>query len=319
MTKFRTAGCLLAALLAVSAATASAQTRTIRIIVPFGPGGGPDTVARVLGEQIAKAQRVSVVVENRPGAGSIIGTEAAMRAAPDGNTLLMVAPSFLVNPHVRKVGFQPLKDFEPICNLVTAPPVFAVQNSSPHRSMKGLIEAARSKPGAVSVGSPGPGSTHHLIVEAVKQATKADITYVPFPTTPPAITAALGGHVTSVLSDYGSLAPQLQGGKLRALAVAAPKRMEVMPDVPTLAEVGVPGLEMQIWFGVVAPGKPPKKVSEELIAWFRAALNTKTAKEKLASLRFVAAGRCGADFAAHLRHEYELVGRIIREANIKVK
>jgi tripartite-type tricarboxylate transporter receptor subunit TctC len=129
----------------------------------------------------------------------------------------------------------------------------------------------------------------------------------------------LGGHVTAVLSDYGSMAPQLQGGQLRALAVAAPSRMEVLPDVPTLAEAGIAGLDMQIWFGIVAPAKTPKNVADELSAWFRAALDTKAARERLAALRFVPAGRCGADFAAHLRHEYQLVGRIIREANIKVK
>jgi tripartite-type tricarboxylate transporter receptor subunit TctC len=297
----------------------SAQTRTIRVIVPFGAGGGPDTIARVLSEQIAKARGVAMVVENRPGAGAIVGTEAALRAAADGNTLLMTAPSFLINPHIRKVGFDPLTDFEPICHLVSAPPVFAVQPSSAYRSMKDLIEAARAKPGTVTIGSPGPGSTHHLIVEALKQMAKVDMTYVPYPTTPPAVTAVLGGHVASVLSDYGSMAPQLQGGQLRALAVAASSRMAALADVPTLAETGLAGLDMQIWFGVVAPGRIPKDVAKELIAWFRTALDTQAVRERLAALRFVPADRCGAEFAAHLRQEYQLVGRIIREAGIKVK
>jgi tripartite-type tricarboxylate transporter receptor subunit TctC len=312
------AGCLAAALL-IPTITASAQTRTIRIIVPFGPGGGPDTIARVLGEQIAKARGVAVVIENRPGAGSIVATEATMRAAADGNTLLIVAPSFLVNPHVRKVAYNPLTDFDPICHLVSAPPVLALPSASPHRTLGDLLKAARAKPGSVTVGGPGPASTHHLIFEALKGMAKVDMTYVPYPTTPPAVAAALGGHVTGVLSDYASLAPQLKGGQLRPLVVASSSRMDILPNVPTLAEAGHPGLEFDIWFGVVAPAKTPKPSADELIASFRAALQDANVKTKLNDIRMTPVGRCGGEFAAHLRHEYDAFGRIIREAKITVK
>jgi tripartite-type tricarboxylate transporter receptor subunit TctC len=318
MNRLWLAGCLTAASLIVAAA-ASAQTRTVRIVVPFGPGGGPDTIARVLGEQITKARGVTVVVENRPGAGAIVATEAVMRAAPDGNTLLIVAPSFLINEHVRKVAFNALTDFDPICHLVSAPPVFAVPPSSPHRTMDDLLKAARGKAGSVTVGGPGPASTHHIIFEALKGQTKIDMTYVPYPTTPPAVTAAMGGHITGVLSDYASLAPQLQGGQLRPLAIASPKRMDVLPDVPTLAEAGHPGLEFDIWFGVVAPAKTPKPMTDELIASFGAALQDANVKARLNDIRMMPVGRCGADFAAHLRREFDAFGRIIRDAKITVK
>jgi len=318
MNRLWIASCLVAVSLAATAA-ASAQTRTIKVIVPFGPGGGPDTIARVLGEQIAKTRGVAVVVENRPGAGSIVATDAAVRATPDGNTLLITAPSFLINPHLRKVNFNPLTDFEAVCHLVSAPPVFTVPPSSTHRTFNDLIQAARAKPGSITVGGPGPGSTHHIIFEAIKQAAKVEMTFVPYPTTPPAVAAALGGHVTSALSDYASLAPQLKGGQLRPLAVAAPSRIDVLPGVPTLAEVGYKGLEFEIWFGIVAPAKTSKAAIQELSGWFRAALQDAGVKTKLSDIRMNPVGRCEADFAAHLRHEYDLFGRIIRESKITVK
>ena len=179
----------------------SQAARTIRIVVPYAPGGAPDIVARLLGDEISRAHGPTVVTENRPGAGAIIGTEAVSRAAPDGNTLLITANAFVINPHLHKVNYDPLTSFEPICHLVSVPAFIVVNATSPYRTLADLLDAARAKPGAVTLASPGPGTTFHIALEMLKRAAGVNITYVPYAATPPALNALLGDHVTSVFSD----------------------------------------------------------------------------------------------------------------------
>jgi|SRR5258708_1186199 tripartite-type tricarboxylate transporter receptor subunit TctC len=177
----------------------SQATRTIKIIVPLPPGGGSDILARVLAEQIGRAQGPTLVVENRPGAGSAIGTEAASRAAPDGNTLLINTASIVIGPHLRKLNYDPLTSFEPICYLVNTPIFVVVNSASPYRTLAGLLSEARAKPGDLTLASVGPATTLHIASEKLKLAANINLTYVPYSGTAPAITALLGAHVTSMI------------------------------------------------------------------------------------------------------------------------
>ena len=174
-------------------------------MVPLAAGGGADIVARVLAEQIGRAQNVTAVVENRPGDGTVIGTEAVARPAPDGETVLLTNPAFLINPHIKKVGYDPLTNFDPVCNIVNFPLFVVVATNSPYRTLAELIDAARAKPGALTFASAGPATASHIALEALRHAAQVEVTYVPFAGTAPAITALLGGHVMAVYADYTSV------------------------------------------------------------------------------------------------------------------
>jgi tripartite-type tricarboxylate transporter receptor subunit TctC len=297
----------------------SQTARTIKIVVPVPPGASSDVLARLLGQQIGRAQGPTMVIENRPGAGSIIGTEAVSRAAPDGNTLLVNTPNLIISPHLRKVNYDPLTSFEPICDLAHAPNFIVVNSASPYRTLADLLKAARAKPGGLTLAGPGPATTIHIGFEMLKRAANVDMTFVPYPGGAPAVTALLGDHVTSMLADYAGVAEQLKAGRLRALATASPTRVELLPDVPTVAESGYKDFEVDLWFGLVAPAKTPKETASRLAGWFTAALQVPEIKAKLAIQGLYPVGMCGADFATYLRKQYDEYGRIIREANIKVE
>jgi tripartite-type tricarboxylate transporter receptor subunit TctC len=297
----------------------SQAARTIRTIVPYAPGGAPDMLARLLGDEISRTHGPTMVTENRPGAGAIIGTEAVSRAAPDGNTLLITANAFVINPHLHKVNYDPLSSFEPICHLVSVPALIVVNATSPYRTLTDLLDAARAKPGEVTMASPGPGTTFHIALEMLKRAAGVSITYVPYAATPPALNALFGDHVTSVFTDLASSGEQLRSGKVRALASATRTRIATMPDVPTVAELGYKDYEAEIWFGVVAPAHTPKATTAELAGWFAAAMQAPEVKSKLAVQALSPVGKCGADFTTHLRQQYEDYGRVIRASNIKAE
>jgi tripartite-type tricarboxylate transporter receptor subunit TctC len=295
----------------------SQTARTIKFIVPSAPAGVNDILARLLGEQISRAQNVTVVIDNRPGAGEVIGTEAAMRAAPDGNTLLFVANPFVINPNLRKVNYDPLTSFEPICQLVSAPTLIVVNSASPYRTLSDLLDDARKRPGQVTVASIGPGSPFHLGVEALKRAAKAELTFVPYTGNALAVNALLGQHVTAMFGTYSNVAQQLKAGTLRALAAGTRSRIEPLPDLPTVAELGFKDYEVDAWFAVLAPAKTPKETISQLAQWFTAAMQVPEAKEKLVAQGLYPVAACGADFGAHLRRQVDDYGRVIREANIK--
>src|SRR6195256_4268405 len=181
--------------LLASADSADAQSRTIKIVNPYPPGGTADIIARLMGEQIGRQHGVTMIIENRPGGGTVIGTEAAARSAPDGNTLLISSVALVINPHLRKVNYDPLTSFEPICNLVQSPQVLVVNSASPYRTFADPTNAARAKPGELTLASTGPASPSHVAFEILKRATKLEMIYVPFPGNAPTINAVLGGHV----------------------------------------------------------------------------------------------------------------------------
>jgi tripartite-type tricarboxylate transporter receptor subunit TctC len=307
-------------LLALTGHEAAAQTaRTIRIVVPFPPGGSADDVARLLADQIARTQGVSFVVENRPGAGTIVATEAVSRAAPDGNTLLIMANSFVINPNLKKLNYDPFTSFVPICNLVASPLIIAVSAESPYRSLADLIAAARAKPGELTMATVAPATTQHIAFELLKRVTDMNMIHVPYPGGAPAVTALLGSHVTGVIANYSEVQAHMASGKLRALATASRQRIASAPDVPTVAESGYRNYETEVWFGIVAPARTPPETVAQLSGWFAAALKTTAVQQKLQSQEMYPVGACGADFAAHLRSQFEDYARVIREAGIKAE
>jgi tripartite-type tricarboxylate transporter receptor subunit TctC len=291
--------------------------RTIKFIVPSAPAGVNDIMARLLGDQVSRAQNVTVVIDNRPGAGEVIGTETAMRAVPDGNTVLFVANPFVINPHLRKTIYDPLTSFEPICQLASAPTLIVVHSASPYRTLGDLLDDARRRPGLVTVASIGPGSPYHLGVEVLKRASGAGITFVPYTGNALAVNALLGQHVTAMFGTYSNVAQQLKAGTLRAIAAGKRSRIEPLPDLPTVAEQGFKDYDVDAWFGALAPAKTPKELVAQHAQWFTAAMQVPEAKEKLAAQGLYPVAACGADFATHLRRQFDDYGRVIREANIK--
>jgi tripartite-type tricarboxylate transporter receptor subunit TctC len=299
---------------------AQAQSgRTVRAIVPTPPAGVNDLMARLMADYLGKTHGLSMVVENRAGAAEVIGTEAVARAAPDGNTLLFGSSQVVINPHLRKVNYHPLESFEPVCLMVEAPLVISVQSSSPYRTLADLLDAARAKPGSITMGSLGPGTPFDIGLAMLKNAAKVDITFVPFNGNGPSINALLGGHVTSTFNSYSSVNSQLKAGLLRPLAAASKTRIPPLPDVPTVAESGVKDYEVTPWFGVYAPAKTPKETVTQYADWLSAALKAPEIKEKLALQELYPMGLCGADFAAFLRKQQEDYGRAIRETNFKLE
>jgi tripartite-type tricarboxylate transporter receptor subunit TctC len=306
-----------ALILAVVTIASGARAQTaIKIVVPAPAGGAGDIVARVLTEQVGRAQGQTIVVENRPGAGTIIGTEAVARAAPDGGTLLITAPYLVIAPHMRKVNFDPLTSFEPICHLVSSPGVIVVNSASHHRTLADFVAAARAKPGELTFAAAGPGTVQQIGFEMLKRAADVNITFVPYPGGAPAITALLSGHVTAVFAEYAPLAEHIKAGRLRAIATTTRTRIDPLPDVATVAE-SYKDYEVDFWWSLFGPAKTPKQAVSQVADWFTTAMRVPEINAKLVAQGFVPVGTCGADFGVMLRQQYERYGRVIREANIK--
>lgn len=306
-----------AILFAVSGFAAWPQSgRTIRLILPFPPGGPADIMARLVAQQVGAAGGPTMVVESHPGAATEIGTEYVFQSAPDGDTLGIISNSFVVLPYFRKLNYDPLKDFTPICELATFPPLLVVNSQSPYHSLADFINAAHARPGGLTLGTIEVGSATELMFEMLKRATKADVTFVPFTGYTPAIQAVVGNQITAALADYSSLQGELQSGRLRALATTASKRVSSLPNVPTVAEAGYNAVEADFYVGVAAPAKTPATKVSKLTRWFTAALQASQIKAKFAVLGFFSGGQCGADFAAILHKDYEKYGQIVQEAHL---
>ena len=298
--------------------SAWSQTQSIKIIVPFAAGGAADFLARVVAEQFGRMRGPTIVVENRPGAGSAIGAEAASRAAPDGSTLLLNTKESIIIPHLRKVSYDPLTSFASICLLVSSPTVISVNAASPYRTLADLLDAARARPAELTLASSGPASPFQIGFEMLKRVANVDMTFVPYPGVAPAVNALLGGHVISALTTYSSVAEQLKAGQLRALATASRTRIEALPNVPTVAESGYKDFEVDIWDGLVAPAKTPKETISQLSGLFAAVMQVPDVKAKLvAQGLYPVDSMCGTEFDALMRKQYDEYGRVIREANIK--
>jgi tripartite-type tricarboxylate transporter receptor subunit TctC len=310
---------LLAAIASALAPTVpNARAQTVRIIVPYPPGGGADTFARVVAEQMGRANGLTTVIENRPGAGTAIATEAVSRAAPDGNTVLLVANAFVINPALRALNYDPLTSFEPVCLLARSPNVIAVNSASPYRSLNDLVRAAHDRPGELAMAFQGPGTSQHVAFEKLKRAANIEMIEVPFTGSAPAISALLGEHVTSLFANYASAMEQIKSGRLRALAIASRTRVSSAPDIPTIAELGFADYEEEnVWFGMVVPATTAQDKITQLATRLRGAMQTPDVEARLATLELHPDVLCGADFAAHLRRQRDEYQRIVTETKMK--
>src|SRR5437660_3997748 len=307
--------------LAGLASAVHAQTfpsKPVRIIVPLPPGGAADVTSRLLGEHMAKGLGQPVIAENRPGAGAVIGYELAARAPGDGHTLLVVFPSFIINPTVKQgLKYDPSKDFKAVGQTISVPMVFAVNPSVPAKSIQELVALARAKPGEIAYGTPGSGTTHHVIGEMFRLAANISIVHAPFQGEAPALTAAAGGHIPMVFVNASAVAPFTKSGKIRALAVTTPERTEVLPDVPTMREAGYPEVESTNWSGLVVPSATPLPAISRLNAELGSALRSAQIQEKLKTYGMSPAPGTPEQFNALLQSESARYAKVVREAGIK--
>ncbi len=292
-------------------------TRPVKVIVPSPPGGGTDILARVLAQHFSKALGQPFVVENKPGAGNMIGIESVARAPADGYTLLLVASTLALNSVLyKKVPYDPVRDFAPITIAATAPNVLIVNPALPAQTLAEFIALAKKKPGALSYGTPGIGTSPHLSMELLKSMTGIDIVHVPYRGTAAAVTDVIGGQIAATFANALTAKPQVDSGRVRALAVSGPRRIEALPAVPPVAEAGVPGYEAMQWYGMVAPAGTPAPVIARLHGEAVKALQSDEMKEKLALDGAQPVGSSPAEFAALIRSELEKWTRVARAAEI---
>ncbi|MGQ0653437.1 MAG: Bug family tripartite tricarboxylate transporter substrate binding protein [Betaproteobacteria bacterium] len=308
---------LLAALLAI-AGSAFAQgfpSRPVRIIVPFAPGGAGDIMARLLAEQMSPTLGQQVLVENRPGAGAVIGYEAAARSAPDGHTMVTIWPSFVINHSLRKVNYDPLKDYEYVGQAIYLPLVIAVSPTLGIGSMRELVEYARTKP--LSYGTPGVGTIQHALAEMIRSSTKIQLSHVPYPGGGTQVTAVAGGHLPMAVTNVVESAPHVRSGKVRPIVVTSEVRPEAMPDVPTMRESGFPEFVATNWSGLAAPRGTPQPVVARLNAELNRALAKPEIQEKLKAQGMFTAPGTPAEFATFVQAEYARYTKVVRESGMR--
>jgi tripartite-type tricarboxylate transporter receptor subunit TctC len=311
-----------AAFMAAAAAAASAQSfpsKPVHIFVPYPAGGGVDVLTRTLGDVVAKQWGQSVVVENRPGAGGVIASQAAVTSAPDGYTLIMVASGHATNPLLYpKIPYDTFKDFTPISLLASSPNILLVRADSPFKTMADLIAAAKAKPGSLSFAHAGTGTSTHLAGELLKALAKIDLNAIPYKGGAPSINDLLGGQIPISFNNGPESVGQLQAGTLRALAVTTAERAPFLPDVPSMSEA-VPGYDTGVWWGLLGPANLPPDILAKLSHDFVAALNTDSVRERLGKLGALSIGSSPQQFDARIHADYEKWGPIIKAAGIKAE
>jgi tripartite-type tricarboxylate transporter receptor subunit TctC len=292
--------------------------RPVRIVVPQSPGGLTDLTARLIGPRLAERLGQAVVIDNRPGAGSMVGTDLVAKAAPDGYTLVVAPSSITIIPSMYKqVPFDPLRDFAPITTLTSYPNLVVVPPAVPATTLKELISLAKAKPGALNYASGGAGTPTQLGPELFKSMAGLDIVHVPYSGGGPAITALLGSQVQIYFAPIATVLQLVKGGKLRALAVTSAKRSSVVPEVPTVAESGVPGFDQTTWNALLAPARTPPAVQARLVAELDAILKLPAIRERFAAEGVETGGIAPARLAANMKAEIAQWARVIRDAGIK--
>ncbi|MGB5080874.1 MAG: tripartite tricarboxylate transporter substrate binding protein [Burkholderiales bacterium] len=293
-------------------------SRPIAMVVGFQPGGGTDTVARILAKTVGDSLKQQVVVENKAGAGGNIATDYVARAAPDGYTLLLGnVGSLTVAPHlVAKLPYDPLRDFAPITMAVVFSNVVVVPASLPAQTLAEFVKMARDKPGTLTYGSSGIGGAGHLAGELLKGAAKIDIVHVPYKGGGPAMQGMLGGQIHAYFAAPASVVGHLKSGRVRALATTGSKRAQLLPDVPTVAESGYPGYEAMNWYAYVAPAKTPKPVIDRLNREIVKALATPDVVALLQKQGMEPNSSSPEELARYIKSEYETWGRVVKEAGI---
>ena len=312
----------LALLLALSFNLAQAQeawpSRPVRFILPFPPGGGTDILGRLIAERLSASLGQPVVTENRGGAGGNVGAEAAARSAPDGYTIVLVAPSLAISPTLySRINYDPVKDFAPVSLVATVPNVMITQASAPVQNLQEFIAFAKGKPGALNFGSGGAGTSNHLAGELFNIVTGAKLVHIPYKGVNLAMQDVLAGNVHLVFIGIPTATPHIKAGKLRALALVAPQRSSALPEVPTVAEAGLRDFEVTTWYGVLAPAGTPRSVVTRLNAELVKIMHSPELKEKLAATGTDPLTSTPEEFADYIKREIAKWGDVVRKAGVK--
>jgi tripartite-type tricarboxylate transporter receptor subunit TctC len=301
------------------AAAQDYPTRPVRVIIPFPPGGSNDVVGRLIATHLGERLGKQVIIDNRSGAGGVIGTEAVAKSPPDGYTLLMISLAHAVNPWLYKLTYDPIKDFAPIGLLAKGPNVLVVHPSLPVKSVKELIALAKQKPGDLQYASAGIGSFQHLGGELFKLTAGVDLLHVPFKGGGPAMIDVVGGHTKVMFSSMVQTVPQIKSGKLRALATGGQERSPVLPDLPTIAEAGVPGYEAVNWWGLVAPAGTAQPIIDKLNREIEVVQKSPEVQKQFATEGAEAVGMKPADFGGFMVSEMNKWEKVVKQGNIKAE
>ena len=310
---------LLTGSVALPAGAGEYPAKPIRIIAQFTPGSSTDILARIIAQKMSQDWGQQVVVDNRPGAGGVVGTEMGAKANPDGYTLTMaVSAAFGINPSLyAKLPYDVVKDFAPISTLGLTPQTLVVSPSTAYKSVKEFVAAAKDKPGQINYASLGTGSTSHLTMEMFRSAADIKLNHVPFKGSAEAHTQLIGGQIPAMFDAIPATLPQIKGGRLRGLGIATLKRSQFLPDLPTIAEAGYAGFEAVGWIGIAAPAKTPAAILDKLNAEMVKIIHEPDVQEKLAALAFTPVGDSRAQFAAFMKSEIAKWGKAVKESGAR--
>jgi len=313
---------LLGIVASTGVAAQSQQTypnRPIRFIVPYAPGGSTDVIARFLGQKLTERWGQPVVVDNRPGGNTIIGTEALTRASPDGHTLLMMAIAHAIIPNLLKTPYHPVNDFSPVATAASGELVLVLHPSLPAGNVRELIALAKAKPGQLNYASASTGGPLHLAGELFNMMTGVKTLHIPYKGGGPALTDLIGGQVQMMFSPLDGALPHIRSGRLKAIGISGNARNAALPEVPTFTEAGLPGFSVRNWFGVLAPARTPIPVVEKVSAEIGSILSAPDIREKLTAQGLDPFVSTPAQFTELIRSDFALYGKIIRAANIKLE
>ena len=301
-----------------SATTGAWPVKPVRFILPFPPGGGTDILGRLIAERLTAALSQPVVIENRGGAGGNLGAEAAAKSSPDGYTIVLVAPSLAISPSLySKLAYDPVRDFAPVSLVAVVPNVMVSPGSLPVRTLAEFIALAKTKPGTMNFGSGGSGTSNHLAGELFNIVAGVKLTHIPYKGVNLAMNDALSGEVQLVVIGIPAAAPHIKAGRLRALAVIAPKRSPTLPDVPTAAEAGLSNYEVTTWYGVLAPAGTPRPIVMRLNTELGRVMHAPELRERLATIATDPVTGTPEEFADLIRLEITKWGKVVREAGLK--
>ena len=318
MTRTLTAAALALCATLIAPAHAAWPEKAIRLVVPYTAGGGTDILARIIAAELAPRLGQSVVVDNRPGAATAIGTEIVAKAAPDGYTVLMTTGTFAVLPAMyAKLAFDPVKDFAAVSLFASSPNVLIVHPAVPAATLKDFIAHARSRSDPLNYGSSGNGGTGHLAMEMLKQMTGVNLVHIPYKGGAPAMTALLAGEVSAMINNIAAAVPQIKADRVRALGVTTTARSPALPAVPTLAEAGLPEFSASAWFGAFVPAATPAPIVDRLSRDIARIVQTEDVRRRYAANGVDAVGNAPSDFAATVRADVERWRRVLKNANIK--
>jgi tripartite-type tricarboxylate transporter receptor subunit TctC len=318
--KFFTALAAAACVLLVNGALAqSYPVKPIRFIMPYPPGGSSDILARPIANEMTKSLGQSVLIDYKPGAGSTIGADVTAKSPPDGYTIVMLLTAHAINATLMpSLPYDTIKDFTSITLAATLPLVVVVNAQAPIQTLGELINAAKASPGKLNYASAGPGNTSHLAVEFFKSVVGVDITHVPYKGSGPAVAGLMGREVDLIFDSLSSSLAQIQGGKFRALAVSTAKRSQVLPQVPTIQESGVPGFDISVWYGIFAAAGTPGPIVQKLNAEIRKAMAAPQAKETIEAAGYQIVGSTPAELDAHVKSEIARWAKVVKDSGAKV-